>query len=305
VTRIAVVGSANMDHIARVKRLPLPGETLLSSGYLQTPGGKGANQAVAAARAGADVMLIARMGDDAYGVQMIETLGAFGVETQRVGLTDGIPTGIANITVAQEGENTIVVVPGANSALDPADVEAAREDIAAADLLLLQLEIPHETVAHAMRVAHDSGTGIVLNTAPAPTEEVSFTREAGVLVANREELARLSGLGSPFDPASGARMLLGGKTWAVVVTLGNEGCVVVTQDHEVHVPAFPADAVDATGAGDAFVGNLAYRLSSGADLVEAARFASAAAAWCVGRLGAQVAMPSLEQTLTILQGEAP
>ncbi|HEX6509379.1 MAG TPA: ribokinase [Chloroflexota bacterium] len=300
---IAVVGSLNMDLIARVNRLPMPGETLLARELVQAPGGKGANQALAAARAGSSVEFVGRVGDDAAGAALLANLTAAGVETRHVTVDASAPTGTALIAVDDGGANTIIVAAGVNANLTPNDVEAAREVIAWSNLLLLQLETPLETVQYAAELAHVSGTRIVLNPSPAQALPPSLLRLVDILVPNEEEVAYLSGMGSPVDPASAAGMLRANGARAVVITMGDRGASIVNVDGETDISAHEVGAVDTTGAGDAFVGNLAAALDEGCSLEDAARFASAAAAISVQRSGAQPSMPTRHETEALLAGQ--
>jgi ribokinase len=302
--RVAVVGSANMDVVARVHSLPERGATVLGHSLVHTPGGKGANQAVAAARAGSEVVFVGRVGADSYGTGLVESLRWAGVSTEFVTVDPATPSGVALIMVDDEAQNIIAVVPGANGQVTSDDVDRAREAIASCSVLLLQLEIPLDTVAHAARVGREVGLTVILNPAPAQDLSPEFLQLFDVLIPNQAEVGRLSGVGSPVDPASAAHMLVDAGAKAVVVTLGDEGAVVVDRAGESVVPPFPASAVDTTGAGDAFVGNLAHGLAAGRSLDEAARFASAAAALSVERVGAQAAMPSGAQTAALLQRQA-
>ncbi len=302
---ITVIGSLNMDLIAGVKRLPQPGETLLATSFLRAPGAKGGNQAVAAARAGSVVNFVGRVGDDAFGVALIESLKAAGVGTEYVSVGEGESTGLALIAVDEDGENSIVVVPGANAGVTPAQVDAANAVMKAADLLVLQLEIPIDTVTYAARRGHEGSMRVLLNPSPAQSFDAAALQFVDVLVLNESELALVSGLGFPVDPAYGARLLLEAGSGAVVVTLGEDGCVVVTREREIEIPALLVEAVDTTGAGDAFLGNLAHALGAGEPLETAARFASAAAAWSIRLPGAQPSMPTRAQTETLLREFGP
>jgi ribokinase len=293
---IAVVGSLNMDAIARVARLPMPGETVLASGFVQALGGKGANQAVAAARAGSAVEFVGRVGVDLAGQALISSLQIAGVNTKHVVRDAGGSTGIALIAVDNQGQNSIVVVSGVNANLHVEDIDAARDAIERSSIVLLQLEVPLETVQYAAEMAHRSGTTVVLNPSPAQALPNSLLNLVDILVPNEEEVAYLSGMGSPVEPASAAGMLLTNGAKAVVVTLGDRGAAVIDENGETDIYAYDVEAVDTTGAGDAFVGNLAAALDAGQSLEEAARIASAAAALSVQAAGAQASMPSREQT---------
>jgi ribokinase len=293
---IAVVGSLNMDAIARVAHLPAPGETVLASGFVQALGGKGANQAVAAARAGSAVEFVGRVGVDLAGEALVTSLRSAGVNTRHVVRDVGGSTGTALIAVDSQGQNSIVVVPGVNANLHVEDIDAARDVIERSSIVLLQLEIPLETVQYAAEMAHRSGTTVLLNPSPAQELPASLLNLVDILVPNEEEVAYLSGMGSPVDPASAAGMLRTNGAESVVVTLGDRGAAVIDENGETDIYAYDVEAVDTTGAGDAFVGNLAAALDAGQSLEEAARMASAAAALSVQAAGAQASMPSREQT---------
>ncbi len=277
---IAIVGSINLDLVVSVERHPRPGETVLGGDCRQLPGGKGANQAVAAARLGGAVAMVGRVGADPQGGWLRDGLSVEKVDVRHVRSDREAPTGMALIAVDPTGENTIVVSPGANARVSPRDVAAAGELVADADVLLLQHEIPTEAVAAAIEAAR--GT-VVLNPAPAR----GLVGSVDVLVPNRGELEALAG--GSGDPVTLARSLAGTK--AVVVTCGSEGAVVVEGDRSERVPAPSVRAVDTTGAGDAFCGALAGALGDGATLVEAARWAVRVAAVSVTRPGAQGGLP--------------
>jgi ribokinase len=277
---IALVGSINLDIVVGVDRHPAPGETVLGDDRQELPGGKGANQAVAAARLGAEVAFVGRVGDDDAGRRLRDGLAAEGVDVTHVRVDADAPTGVALIAVDRAGENTIVVSSGANARVSVTDVEAARDVLANAAVTLVQHEVPEDAVAAA--IASAGGT-VVLNPAPARP----IVAPVDVLVPNRGELEAL--VGRAGDPVELARGLEAAR--AVVVTLGSEGAVVVEGDLVERTPAPKVDAVDTTGAGDAFCGALAQALDAGADLVEAARWAVRAAAASVATLGAQGGLP--------------
>ena len=302
---ITVVGSANVDLVSAVPRLPAPGETVLATGYAQIAGGKGANQAVAAARAGSSVNLVARLGADLYGDALLTSLREAGVLTEHVVRDEGASTGTAHITVDPSGENMIVVVPGANARLAPSDVDLALPAIQSSTLVVVQLEIPLETVQHAIAVARSAGVPVILNPAPAQPLSPELLHAVTVLVPNGGELALLSGMGSPVDPATAARLLVSTGVPTVIATLGPEGALVVTNDAAIEIDAPPVDAVDTTGAGDAFIGNLAYALDRGEEVEAAARFACYAATLSVTRRGAQPGMPTSEETGRFMNETAP
>jgi ribokinase len=287
---VAVVGSLNLDIVVPVPRHPTPGETVLGGDHFQNPGGKGANQAVAAARLGQPVAMVGRVGDDDAGRALLSALRADGVDTRGVVVTDGAPTGIALIAVDERGENSIVVSPGANARVSAGDVETAAAALEGAAVLLLQLEVPVEAVSRAASLA---GGTVVLNPAPAPPAALPAELLAGidVLVPNRGELARLAGADVAATLEEVEAQAVGLRGPPVVVTLGSEGALVVESDGVAHVPAPRVGAVDTTAAGDAFCGALADALVGGQSLVDAARWAVRAAAITCTRPGAQASLP--------------
>jgi ribokinase len=290
---IAVVGSCNVDFVVPVAGLPAPGETVLGRDHLRAPGGKGANQAVAAARLGSPVTFVGCVGDDELADTIVTALRAAGVATSALRTVADVPSGLALITVADGGENTIAVSPGANARLAVADITAAGELLAAAAVTLAQLEIPLETVSAAVSAA---GGQVLLNPAPARPLPPSLLAEVDVLIPNRSELGVLADAPEPAtieDATALARSLSGPK--AVVVTLGGDGALVVAGGDATHVPAIDVDAVDATGAGDAFCGALADALARNADLVEATRWAVRVAGVSTTKWGAQTGMPTRDQ----------
>ncbi|WP_112140967.1 ribokinase [Glycomyces dulcitolivorans] len=286
---VVVLGSANLDLVYDVERIPAPGETVLSLGFASFPGGKGNNQAVAAARAGSDTRFITALGRDENGDRLAAEARAAGI-TLLDRRTDA-PTGTASIYVDRRGENSIVVNSGANAELT--DLTAPeREAIAGADVLVLQLETPVPTVAEAVRVAKAAGTRVVLNAAPSTAVPLNVLRGVDVLVVNEHEAAELTGPGP--DPMAA----LTGHGCAVIITLGGEGALVgVPGQAPVPVPAYTVNAVDTTGAGDTFVGAFAAALDGeGLEaLVAATGFATAAAAISVQRKGAVPSIPTLEE----------
>jgi ribokinase len=290
---VVVVGSANIDLVVPVAVLPRPGQTVLGGDHLRAPGGKGANQAVAAARLGRRAALVGRVGADDFGRQLLHSLEGAGVDTTATTVTDGVPTGLALITVDRTGENTIAVSPGANARLLAADVQAAAPLLAAARVLLVQLEVAIDTVAAAVTAAEGA---VVLNPAPAASLPAEVLERVDVLVPNRSELAVLTGHQEPRtldDAARMTRSLPAGIS--VVVTLGADGALVVDDGQVEHVPAIEVAAVDATGAGDAFCGALADGLARELDLLAATRWAVRVAGLATTRWGAQPSMPSRDE----------
>ena len=296
---VAVVGSANLDLVVEVATIPVPGETVLGGDLRRIPGGKGANQAVAAARLGRRVAMIGRVGDDDSATILRSALTSAGVDTANVLTTDGTPSGTALIAVGADGDNAIVVSPGANGRLGPGDVAGAAGVLEAAAVVLLQLEVPVEAVAAA--VSTTRGT-VVLNPAPAPAAPLPLDVLDGVdvLVPNQTELAVLaghSGLSAigDVDAETAVALARGLPVASVVVTLGAGGAMVVTSTDAVHVPAPRVDPVDTTAAGDAFCGALADALADGADLVTAAEWAVRVGAAATLRHGAQPSLPTRDE----------
>lgn len=292
--RIVVVGSSNTDLVVRAATLPAAGETVLGTSFFRAAGGKGANQAVAAARLGAQVILVARVGLDEFGQAALSALREEGIDTRFVIEDPEAPSGIALIVVSDEGENAIAVAPGANALLRPEDVDRAAGEIEAADILLLQLETPMRTVARAVGRGRDAGARIVLNPAPAAPVETEVLRQVSVLTPNAGEAIALAGTGGSGTEAAriAARELQSTGAQAVVVTLGAEGALLDDGEMSSVRPAPSVTTIDTTAAGDAFNGALAVALAEGAPLEEAVYFANRAAALSTTRQGAQPSLPS-------------
>ncbi|MEX1828373.1 ribokinase [Luteibacter sp. CQ10] len=294
-TRIVVVGSINMDLVTLAPRFVAPGETLTGERFLTIPGGKGANQAVAAARLGAQVAMVGNVGDDAFGQQLYDGLKAEGIDVTHVARVDGVGSGTASITVAG-GENQIVVVPAANGQVTPAQVEAARDVIRCADALLVQLEIPLDAVDATLRIAEEEGVPVILNPAPAQRLPVDWLRRVRFLTPNQHELAAVLG----DDGDTDFRELMRRAPCPVVLTRGEDGAWFRDGDEAPrHQAGFTVDAVDSTGAGDTFNAALAVYLAQGLDV--AVRGACAAAAIKVSRLGAQPGMPRADEVTAFLE----
>jgi len=292
---LLVVGSANADLVVGVDRRPGPGETVLGSDLVVHPGGKGANQAVAAARLGARTALLARVGDDAHGLLLRASQQEAGVDTGGV-LVGGAPTGVALITVDPSGDNSIVVSPGANARLTPEDIRAAGPLFAAARVVSVQLEIPLATVAETSR-AVPSGARLVLNPSPPAPLPDEVLAACDPLVVNEHEARYILGDGAGRTPESWARGLIALGPRSVVITLGADGALVsdTRGGDPVHVPSPRVDAVDTTGAGDAFTAALAWRLGLGEELTVAAAFAVRVGAAAVTKEGAQASFPTGEE----------
>ncbi|NCG39068.1 MAG: ribokinase [Actinobacteria bacterium] len=297
---MAVVGSANLDLVVDVKQIPLVGETVMGGDLRRYPGGKGANQAVAAARLGRRVAMIGRLGDDEGGAILRAALNADAVDTSHLLTTDGVPNGVALISVDSGGDNAIVVSPGANARLSPADVAAAGATLAGAAVTLLQLEVPLETVEAAAKIA--SGT-VILNPAPAPTKPLpdALLRNVDVLVPNQTEFATLTGHDGPIDAVVAAELAGLLPSPAIVITLGAEGALVVVNGVATRVAAPVVEPVDTTAAGDSFCGALADALVGGASILEAAQWAVRVGAATTQRHGAQPSLPTRAEVETLLR----
>ena len=300
---IVVVGSLNLDLVVRMERMPEPGETVLASGYAEHAGGKGANQAVAAARSGGRVAMVGRVGDDAAGRGLRAGLEADDVDVAEVRTVDA-PTGRALIEVDDAGENRIVVVPGANARWTATDLP--RGLLSRADVVLLQREVPDDVVAAAVALVADSGGRSVLNLSPAGRPGDAVLQALSVLLVNESEAISLASdgreRGEPASPREAARALAARIGGEVVVTLGARGVVHAGPDGEGHVQAFAVEAVDTTGAGDAFAGALATAMDEGAALPDGLRFACAAGALAVTRQGAQPSLPHRREIDAVVGG---
>jgi ribokinase len=290
--RICVVGSANVDLTFRTPRLPRPGETVAGHELHVGFGGKGANQAVAAARLGTRVSFVARVGDDPYGSDYVRRLAAENIDTTHVRQVAGQPTGTAAILVDDQAQNCIVVAPGANGHLSPDDVRAAEATIRGSDVVVCQLEVPLETTLEAFRVARAGGVRTVLNPAPATALPPDLLLITDMMVLNETELEMLTGRG---EIEAGVEELRARGPRTVVVTLGERGARLRDDGGAASVGAFQVKAVDTSGAGDAFTAALACGWARGQPLRDAARVAAAAAALTVTRLGTQTAFPTLTE----------
>lgn len=298
--RVVVIGSANVDFVVTADRLPAPGETVTDGTLLVNHGGKGANQAVAARRLGAEVRFVGCVGHDASGAAIRAALEAEGIGVEGLATTAEAATGTALIAVDARGRNQIAVAPGANRHLTPDDVARRADDLSWADVVLCQLEIPLATVREALGLARERGKVTVLNPAPARELDASVWPLVDYLTPNEGEAARLSGR-PDLDPAAAGRLLLGRGVGHVIVTLGEEGVVVCDGAGARRAAAFPVTAVDTTAAGDAFNGAFASSLASGAPSGEAIRFGMAAAALACTRRGAQASLPSRREVDAVLR----
>jgi len=300
--RVTVVGSLNMDLVTRTPRIPQPGETIIGDDFHTVPGGKGANQAVAAARLGAQVSMVGRVGRDAFAGPMLDNLAAAGVDHTFVTQDPEAATGVALIVVEGTGQNSIVVASGANKCLSPADVEAAEAVIAAADALLLQLESPLETVTRAAEVARSHEVMVILNPAPARPLPAALLSLVDVLVPNESETALLTGLPvcDRAEAETAAMALRRSGVGTVILTLGERGALLAQQGGADIFPAFDVTPVDTTAAGDAFVAGFAVALAEGRTLAEAVRWGNAAGALATTKLGAQPSLPTRQDLEALL-----
>jgi ribokinase len=295
---IVVVGSINMDLVVRAPHLPQPGETILGSDFKTFPGGKGANQAVAAARLGGRVKMIGRVGSDAFGAQLLQTLRDDHIDTTFVQRDAAAPSGVALITVEEAGQNTIVVASGANARVTPADVDAAAAAFVGASVLLLQLECPLPAVRHAIEVARQHQVRVILNPAPSQPLDALVLSQVDYLVPNQIELALLTQTDSVEEGVSRLRAL-GVKQ--VVVTLGGDGAAVFDDEQVYQIPPQHVSVVDTTAAGDAFVGGFAVALVENKSTRAAAEWGNAAGALAVTHAGAQPSLPTRAELCEFLK----
>lgn len=300
---LVVVGSSNTDMILRVDRIPGPGETLLGGDFSTAAGGKGANQAVAARRAGGRVTFVGRLGRDALGDEALARFRREGIDVTHVARDSGRPSGVALIFVRADGENSIGVAGGANQRLSPGDVAAAGRSISRARILLLQLETPLRTVAAAARIARRAGVPVILNPAPARPLPDALLRRVSLLTPNESEASLLTGIRVTglASARRAAAALLARGVGTVIITLGAKGALVADRAGSRLVEGFRVKAVDTTAAGDVFNGALAVALAEEAPLLEAVRFAHAAAALSVTRRGAQPSIPTRREISRMLR----
>jgi ribokinase len=293
-----------MDLVVRPKRIPAVGETILGGDFLMVPGGKGANQAVAAAKLGAEVYFVARLGDDVFAEYSLANFRKEGLNTRHVQKTPGVPSGIALIMVDEKGNNSIVVAPGANRRLSKKDVEAARADIARSGAVVCQLEVPLETVAFAAALADKLSIPFILDSAPACKLRADLLGLVDILKPNETEASILTDV-KVQDEASACRAcekLLKGGVRTVILTMGSKGYLLADQEGMEFVPGLKVKAVDSTSAGDAFTGSLAIGLAQGKSVARAARYANYAAALSVTKMGAQPSMPTAKEVDQFIAG---
>ncbi len=301
--KIIVVGSSNTDMVVKTSHLPRPGETVIGGEFITAGGGKGANQAVAAARAGGDVYFIARVGDDHLGKSAINGFRKEKIKTDFVYIDKKAPSGVALIVVDEKGENSIAVAPGANSRLMPVDIRKAKNIIKSAKVLLVQLEIPIKTVVEAVSIAADNGIKTILNPAPAMPLPDALLNKISIITPNETEAEILTGIkivdGQTAKAAAIELRKKGVST--VIITLGEKGAYLHNEEISALIPSIKVKAVDTTAAGDIFNGSLAVSIAEEKPMIQAVRFANIAAAISVTKIGAQPSAPKRNQILRLLK----
>jgi ribokinase len=299
--KIVVVGSCNTDMVIKADRLPIPGETILGGTFFMNPGGKGANQAVAASRMGGNVTLVSKTGNDVFGKQSVMLYAAENIKTDFIFSDPKHPSGVALITVDSNGENCIVVASGANAYLTPSDIEKASDEIESSDLVLMQLEIPIETVEYVAEMANKKGIKVILNPAPARALSNNLLKNLYIIIPNKSEAEILSGIKvSDIESAKQAANIISSKgVDIVVITLGSQGALIKEYKDYHFVEAFKVDAVDTTAAGDTFCGSVCVGLSEGKSILDSVKMAARAAALTVTRMGAQTSIPYRTELSTL------
>ena len=300
--KIVVIGSSNVDLVMKMERLPVKGETITDAEFKQVYGGKGANQAVAAARAGGDVVFVSCVGEDAYMPQMVKNYSNEGMDTSFVFKEINVASGYALIMIGGDGDNIISVAPGANYRLLPEKIEEALPAFEDAAMIVMQYEIPEETIKYVIEKASEREIPVLFNFAPARDFDFTYIPKVAIFVLNETEASILADMPveTEEDAEKAANVLIKQGVKKVIITLGTKGALVVTEDEKVKVPAFQVDAIDTTAAGDTFCGTLAVAMVEGRSLKDALKFASAAAAISVTRIGAQPSAPSRTEIETFL-----
>lgn len=301
--KIVVIGSCNTDMVIKVDHLPKPGETILGYDFMTNQGGKGANQAVAVARLGGNISFVACLGNDSFGKQSLQLLKEESIDTTFVRLTDNAPTGVALIPVDEKGENSIIVSSGANALLSKSDVEKAQSLIESAEVLLMQLETPVDTLIEAARIAHAAGVKVVLNPAPYPKNPLpkEFLELVDIVTPNETETSMMAGV-EVTDEVSMLKAIYEIQEMGiqqVIMTAGSRGAFTVVDGKLTNIPAFKTQTIDTTAAGDTFCGALCVAISEGRPIEEAIRFANKAASISVTRMGAWRSIPKREELGTI------
>ncbi len=299
--KIVVVGSCNTDMVIKADRLPVPGETILGGTFFMNPGGKGANQAVAAARMGGNVTLISKTGNDVFGKQSVSLYNSENIKTDFIFSDPKHPSGVALITVDSNGENCIVVASGANASLNPADIDIAKTEVESSDIILMQLEIPLETVEYVAELANNKGIKVILNPAPARALSEQLLKNVYIIIPNKSEAEILSGIKvTDIESAQKAADIISAKgVDIVVVTLGSQGALIKENNEYHFVEATKVDAIDTTAAGDTFCGAVCVGLSEGKSILDSVKMAALAAALTVTRMGAQTSIPFRSELVTL------
>ncbi len=295
--KIVVIGCLHTDFTVKVKTIPRIGESVLGKSFKRSPGGKGANQAIAAARLGANVTLIGRVGADVFGKELIKNLRENGIDTKYIIEDSETYTGLALIMVDEDGDNILAVASGADMRIRKEDIDRAEEIIKLSDILLIQLETPLQIVEYAINIAFNEGVKVLLNPAPAQKLSKDLLKKVYVLIPNEKEAELLSNVKIKDLNSSkiSAKKLLENGTENIVITLGKNGSIIATKEETVHITGLNVNAIDTTGAGDAFCGALAVALSSGKELKEAVIYANYAGALATTKIGAQEALPTKEE----------
>lgn len=296
--KVTVVGSVNHDVFLRTKQLPACGETVIASKLWYNCGGKGANQATAVAKLGGESLMVCKVGDDDVGLKMKQNFDLNGVSTKHVRFESKESTGMAFVTVNEEGKNVIVVYPGANSKLSPDDLDLVKNDIKDSDVVVAQLEVPVNTIAKLSEMTREMGTTFVLNPAPVPTEDISyFLDRIDIICPNTSEAEKLTGLkiNTIEDAKSAAKKMLAMGVGHVVITLGEKGALLADKEGVMHFPIKKVNAIDTTGAGDCFVGAFSCFLANGLDIKDAIVWANCASMVSVQREGTQSALPTMDE----------
>lgn len=301
--KIVVIGSSNTDMVVKSSRIPQPGETVLGGTFILAAGGKGANQAVSAARLGGDVLFITRLGTDIFGEQALENFKRDQIDTSGITRDPNYPSGVALIMVDEHGENIISVAPGANMQLRLEHVENLKERIIGSQIILMQLEIPLSVIEYAARIAKQNHITVILNPAPATTLPLNLLANISILTPNRTEAELLSEIAITDEKSAvlATEKIRKMGVQSIILTMGSHGALVVHQGDSTMIPAFPIQPVDTTAAGDAFNGALAVALAQNKSIHEAVRFANAVAALATSKMGAQPSLPYLNEVEIFLQ----
>jgi ribokinase len=303
--KLCVIGSLNMDLVTKVENFPKPGETIVGESFKTFPGGKGANQAVALGRLGADVFMIGKVGEDIYGTEYLDVLKNNNVNQSGINIEKGISSGVAVIQVSGKGENNIVVIPGANGKVNVKYIESKWDILEEADIFLFQLEIPMTTVTDTIKKLKDKGKTIILDPAPATKFPEEIFKYIDYITPNETEIETLVGksIDNEDDLKESAQILLDKGVKVVIAKLGSNGAAIIKKDEYVSIPGFKVNAIDTTAAGDSFNAGFAFALAEGKELEECVRFGNAVGAISTTALGAQEAMPSYKEVMSFIDSK--